>query len=384
MQLRKEELRRSWKADRKKERKRFWITLGIVFALFLLCLCFRYHAYDYEDKFCPVEYAKSFALAIRLLFARIFDTPLWYQKDAAIAAVGGSVSFYGALAQLRLILMTFVAGAAVSLSGAIFQTAYQNPMASPNIIGASAGVGLGNVVVVMLYSAACFDHILLRYKYCYGFTAICVLLVLLLGKISGSKRENYSILNMIMAGSVVSQMINVLTMYFMYNLEDEDLLLYELISLGTYIDTSALSMAIFMVVMAISLLPVLLMRYRFNAIGMEKAETTSLGISTKGLRLVGQLCGAVMVTCATIHCGQVGMISMVIPYILRRVVGSDFRRLAVYSALIGGGLLMICRIGTSLFLIAGEPLPVSFLIQMVLMPAFMVILARQRRTMNEA
>lgn len=384
MQLRKEELFQSWKTDRSKERKRFWITLGVVFALFLFCLCFRYHAYDYDDKFCPVEYAKSYGLAIRLLFAHMFDTPLWYQKDAAIAAVGGSVSYYGALAQLRLILMTFIAGAAVSVSGAIFQTAYRNPMASPNIIGASAGVGLGNVVVVMLFSSACFDHILLRYEYCYGFTAICVILVLLLGRIAGLKRENYSILNMIMAGSVISQIVNVFTMYFMYNLEDEDLVLYELISLGTYIDTSALSMAIFLAVMAISILPVLLMRYRLNAIGMDKTETTSLGISTKGLRLVGQVCGAVMVTCATIHCGQVGMISMVIPYILRRTVGSDFRRLAVYSALIGGGLLMICRLGTSFFLIADEPLPVGFLIQLILMPAFMVILARQRGTMNEA
>lgn len=384
MQLRKDELLLSWKADRSRERRRFWITVGIVLALFLFSLCFRYHAYDYEDKFCPVEYAKSYALAIRLLFARIFDTPLWYQKEAAMAAVGGSVSYYGALAQLRLILMTFIAGAAVSVSGAIFQTAYRNPMASPNIIGASAGVGLGNVVVVMLFSAACFDHILLRYQYCYGFTAICVILVLLLGRIAGSRRENYSILNMIMAGSVISQIVNVFTMYFMYNLTDEDLVLYELISLGTYIDTSALSMTVFLAVMAVSVLPVLLMRYRLNAIGMDKAETTSLGISTGGLRLVGQVCGAVMVTCATIHCGQVGMISMVIPYILRRTVGSDFRRLAVYSALIGGGLLMICRLGTSFFLIAGEPLPVSFLIQLVLVPVFMVILARQRGAMNEA
>lgn len=384
MQLRKEELRLSWEADRRKERRRFWITVCAVFAIFILCLCFRYHAYDYADKFCPVEYARSFALAIRLLFARIFDSTLWYQKDAAIAAVGGDVSYYGALAQLRLMLMTFVAGAAVSISGAIFQTAYRNPMASPNIIGASAGVGLGNVVVVMLFSAACYDHILLRYEYCYGFTAICVILVLILGKIAGVRRENYSILSMIMAGSVVSQIVNVLTMYFMYNLEDEDLVLYELISLGTYIDTSALSMSIFMAVMAVSLLPVLLMRYRFNAIGMDKMETTSLGISTKGMRLVGQICGALMVTCAMIHCGQMGMISMVIPYILRRTVGSDFRRLAVYSGLIGGGLMMICRLATSLFLVAGEPLPVGFIIQLVLMPVFAVILARQRGNMNEA
>ncbi|MGN1001442.1 MAG: iron chelate uptake ABC transporter family permease subunit [Oscillospiraceae bacterium] len=384
MFLTKDQLRLSWEADRRKERKRFWITLAAVLAIFLLCLCFRYHAYDYDDKFCPAEYAKSYALAIRLLFARIFDTPLWYRKEAAIEAVGGSVSYYGALAQLRLILMTFVSGAAVSLAGAIFQTAYRNPMASPNIIGASAGVGLGNVVVVMLYSAACFDHILLRYEYCYGFTAACVILVLLLGKIAGSRRENYSILDMIMAGSVISQIINVFTMYFMYNLEDEDLVLYELISLGTYIDTSALSMTVFLAVMAVSVLPVLLMRYRFNAIGMDKEETTSLGISTKGMRLVGQICGALMVTSAMIHCGQVGMISMVIPYMMRRVVGSDFRLLAVYSALVGGGLLMICRLVTSFFLIAGEPLPVNFLIQLVLMPAFVVIVARQRGTRYEA
>jgi ABC-type Fe3+-siderophore transport system permease subunit len=74
----------------------------------------------------------------------------------------------------------------------------------------------------------------------------------------------------------------------------------------------------------------------------------------------------------------------VIPYLLRRLVGSDFRRLAVYSGLIGGALLMLCRVGTSFFLLAGEPLPVSFLIQLVLTPAFMVILARQRGNAHEA
>lgn len=384
MQLNKEALRLSWDRDRARQRRRFWLTVAVVLALFLLCLCFRYHAYDYADKFCPVEYAKSYALALRLLFARVFDTPLWYQRQAAIDAVGGSVSYGGALAQLRLVLMSFVAGAAVSIAGAIFQTAYRNPMASPNIIGASAGVGLGNVAVVMLYSAAAYEHVLLRYQYCYGFTAVCVLLVLLLGRLTGSKRENYSILTMIMAGSVVSQMVSVVTMYLMYNLSDEDLVLYQLISLGAYMDTSALSFTIFMAVMALSVLPVLLARYRFNAVGMDKSETTCLGLSTGGLRLVGQVCGAVMVTCAMIHCGQVGMLSLVIPYLLRRLVGSDFRHLALYSGLVGGALLMVCRVAASFFLLAGEPLPVGFLVQLALTPAFFVILTRQGRATHEA
>lgn len=378
MQLSKAELRRIWKQDRQKELRHLLIAVAVTVAVFLFCLCFRYNAYFYEDPFIPAAYFKSFCLAVRLLFARLMDAPLFYQSEEAIEAIG-SITYYGALARLRITMMALVAGAGLSIAGAIFQAAYRNPMASPNILGATAGVNLGNVLVVMLYSAAAYEHILLRYQFCYGFTAICVCLVLLLGKLAGNKRENYSVMEMVMAGAIISQMMSVFTMYIFYNLEDADMLLYEEINLGTYLQTDFVSMAIFFSVMAVSILPVLLMRYRLNAIGMDKLETTALGIRTAPLRIVGQLCGVIMVTCAMIHCGEIGMITMVIPYIVRRVVGADFRRVCIYSALSGGVLLMLCRLATSFIYVADAPIPVTFLINLVLTPAFMVILARHRR-----
>ena len=378
MRLSKEEIRLTWADDRKKERKRLFFALAVTTLIFLLCVCFRYNAYRFADRFVPLQYLKSYALAIQLFFSRLFGTGLWHRSDAVIEAFG-SITYYGAIAQLRITLVALISGAALAIAGAIFQTAYRNPMASPNILGATAGVGIGNVLVIMLYSAAAAEQIYLRYQFCYGFTAICVILVLVLARLTGSKAENFSILETVMLGSVVSQGIRVVTMYIMYNLPDEDMLLYQQVTLGTYMQTDAVSMLIFFAVMAATIIPVLLLRYRMNIIGLDKMETTTIGVSSAPMRIVGQLCGVLMVTCAMIHCGEVGMLSLVIPYVVRQTVGSDFRKVCVYSALVGGSLLMICRLLTSFIPLLNEPIPIVFVVNLLLIPVFMIILARQRR-----
>lgn len=375
--------RASWVRERKRERRRFGIALGITVFVFLLCLCFRFNAYAYPDKFVPAEYGKSLWLALRLLVSRLLHTPLWDQRQQAIDALG-SVLYYGALAQLKTTAMALVSGAGLAISGAIFQTAYRNPMASPNILGATAGVSLGNVLVVLVYSTAAYDHILLRYGYCYGFTALCVALVLLLGYLAGDRRGSCGVLEMVMAGAIVSQALNVVTSYIMYNLEDQDLLLYEEIKLGTYLDTSLSSMLIFFGTMALALLPVLLTRYRLNVLGLDGTESAALGLRCGPYRLMAQLCGVLMVTCAMIHCGEAGMLAMVIPYLVRQTVGASFHQVCVYSALAGGVLMMLCRLASSFLLIAEAPLPVSFLINLCLAPVFLVILAKQGRQTDAA
>lgn len=379
MQLSREEIRRTWAENKRAQRRRLLIVLGITAAVFLLSLCVRYNAYYYEDKFVPLAYLKSYGLALRRLVAWVTKSALYDDSTAAMEAVGGSILYLGALARLKITLMAFLAGGATALAGAVFQTAYRNPMASPNILGATAGVKLGNVLVVLLYSAAAVEKITLRYRFCYGFTALCVIAILLLGRLAGSRRENFSVMEMVMVGSIVSQGLNVVTMYIMYNLEDEDLLLYQQLTLGAQMETDGVSLAVFLWVMALSVLPVVLTRYRMNIIGLDRLETTTIGLNPQPMRLLGQLCGVVMVTCAMIHCGEVGMLAMVIPYMVRQEVGADFRQVCVYSLLWGGVLLMVCRLLTTFIVIENQPIPVSFIVNLFLVPIFMVILARQRR-----
>lgn len=197
MRLSKDQLRDIWRQDIRKTRRRMWIALAVTAAVFLFCMCFRYNSYYYEDKFVPASYGKSLIFAVRLLFSRLTGGALYDQREAAIALLG-SITYYGALARLRITAMSLVAGAGLTAAGAIFQAAYRNPMASPNILGATAGVKLGNVLVVLFYSAQAYEQIGLRYKFCYGLTAVCVGVVLLLGRLVGNKRENYSVLEMVM------------------------------------------------------------------------------------------------------------------------------------------------------------------------------------------
>lgn len=340
-------------------------------AVFCFCLCFRYNAYYYDTKFVPREYYTSLITAVRLFFSRHIDA------EAVIDSIG-SIEYYGSLARLKITLMALVSGAALSISGAIFQTIYRNPMASPNMLGATAGVKLGNILMVSLYSAQAVEMVILRYQYCYALTAICVAAILLLGKLAGDHRGNPSVMNMVLAGSIISQGLNVFTMYYMYQLEEEDLLVYQQMDLGVYQQIDSISLIIFFTIMAVALLPMLFLRYRMNIVGLDDEQVRVSGVNPAPYRLLGQICAVLMVTASMIHCGDVGMLSMVIPYMVREVVGADFRKVFAYSALSGGILLMLCRLVSSFFLIADEPVPVTFLLNIILVPIFMVIVAKQK------
>lgn len=371
MELTKLQLRQSWAADRARERRRLARWLLLTAAVFLLSLCFRYNACYFPDKFVPTAYARSLGLALRQLLTRAGEPALSTEE---------AVYYYGAIARLRVTLLALVSGAALAVAGAVFQHIYHNPLASPNLLGATAGVKLGNLLVVVLYSAAAVERVALRYRYCYLFTALCVGLVLLLGRLAGARRSEANILETVMAGSVVSQFFNVFTQYFIYNLEDEDLLVYEQITQGTYIQTDDLSMLLFAAAMAAGLVPVLLLRWRMNSAGFSADESRAAGVHAAPVRTVGQLCGVLLVTAAMIHCGDVGMLSMLVPYAVRRQMGADFRRVCVYSALAGGCLLMVCRLAAGFFLIADEPLPVNFILNLALVPLFLILLAKKGGT----
>lgn len=377
MQLSKQETLGIYRQIRAKDRRQFLIAAIVTAAALLFCVSFRYNAYFFDDWFVPKKNFESYWLGLRILFAKITDGTLWYDRTKVIEEFG-SIEFWGALARLKIELMALVSGGALALAGAIFQTAYRNPMASPNIIGASAGVGLGNVVVIMLYSTAALEHIYLRYKFCYGFTVVIVGLILLISRLTGSKGQDHSVMEMVMAGSIVTQALGMFRMYVMYNLEDEDLVLFQEINMGTNIQTDAISISVFFIVMAIALIPMIVMRYRMNTLGLSRMENAALGISEGPIRLLAQVCGVLMVTCAMIHCGEMGMITMVIPYMVRHWFGSDFRKLCLFSLVTGGVLMMLCRLATSFVMLAGEPLPVTFIVNMALMPAYMVIIARQK------
>ncbi|MCD7923006.1 MAG: iron ABC transporter permease [Clostridiales bacterium] len=360
-------------ADLKKSRV-IYAGLGVaVIFLFLLSLCFKTSTPGFIS---PKETFIDLFTALRLFFSDLFNLPYSMDRSEIIASLP---NYHISLTRLARTIMFCLSGMGVALAGAIFQTVYKNPMASPNIIGATVGVQLGNVLMITLYGTMAIYMPLTRYKYCYILTAIIVGGVLLMGKIAGGKRATYSVIEMVMAGSVVSQAFQVVTTYMMYNLEDDDLLTYQQLTMGTDIKTDVVSMSAFGIAMVASLLPMFLIRFRFNGAGFSMDEAKLQGINGVRLRMGGQVCGVIMVTAAMIHCGDVGMISMAVPHLARYLVGADFRRVSVCSMLFGAILMLGCRIVSSMIYIENTELPVNFIISLCIMPVFLVVLTRQRR-----
>lgn len=367
------EVEKYHRADKKKYRIIYGIAGGVVIALFLFSLCFK----TSEPGFItPKETFQNLYIPFKLFLADLLHRPYALHKTELFAALPNRLITQTRMARTLLFALS---GMGVALAGAIFQTIYKNPMASPNIIGATVGVNLGNVLMITMYGSLAIYLPLVRYRYCYILTAVIVCGVLFMGKFAGGHRAQYSVIEMVMAGSVVSQAFQVVTTYLMYNLEDEDLVNYQQLINGTYIQTDKVSVSIFAIVMAVSILPVFLMRFRFNAAGFSLDEAKLIGVGGVQLRMGGQICGVIMVTAAMIHCGNVGMISMAIPHLARCLVGADFRRVSVVSMLFGAGLMLGCRMVSSLIYIEGSELPVNFIISICIMPVFLVVLAKQRR-----
>lgn len=373
MSLTESQINESRQEDRKKSRVIYVAAGAAVIFLFLFSLCFK----TSEPGFIsPKETFADLFTAFRLFLADLFHLSYSLKRSELLAELP---NYQISLTRLARTVMFALSGMGVALAGAIFQTIYKNPMASPNIIGATAGVQFGNVLMIYSVGAAAVYYPLMRYKYCYILTAIIVVGVLLLGKVAGGQTKSYSVLEMVMAGSIVSQAMQVITTYMMYNLEDDNLLAYQQLSMGTNIQTDLISMVVFCIAMACSILPVFLMRFRFNVVGFTLDEATMQGINGRRFRAVGQICGVIMVTASMVHCGDMGMISMAIPHLARYLVGADFRRVSVVSMLFGAGLMMGCRIVSSLIYIGTTELPVNFIISLCIMPVFLVVLARQRR-----
>lgn len=394
MQLSRAQMRQAWDSDKKKKRRQMLLAIGITIVVFLICLSFRINTWDYDKIFVPLEHARIYTWRLGLCISKLFDTP-FYQQYEKIVEIVGPISWVGAMQRVKITIMAFVAGAGLAVAGAIFQTIYRNPMASPNMLGATAGVQLGNIIMVTLYSTEALVMYALRYEYCYALTAVCVVVVISLGKISGDRKGNPSVMQMVMAGSVISQGISSIAMYYMYQLTEDDLQLYQEVSMGTYVQDGMVPLLVFFLAMGVGLIPMILMRYRLNVTGIDDAEARVSGVNPAPYRLMGQICGVLLMAAATIHFGEAGMLAMVIPYVARAVVGAEFRRVFVTSVLFGGSLMMICRTVSTLAVLrnsygdvvldsAGLPmyLPATFLINICLTPVFMVILAKQRRAFN--
>ncbi|WP_460274075.1 FecCD family ABC transporter permease [Celeribacter sp. ULVN23_4] len=287
---------------------------------------------------------------------------LFYDSDGPLSMVMREI-------RLPRAILGVMVGVSLGLSGAAMQGYLRNPLAEPGVIGISASAALGAVIALQTGLAALFA-LALPLAALAG-AAVCVTLLLLLAGSGGT-------LSLILAGIAVSALSSALTALVL-NLSPNPFAANEIVfwMMGSLADRSFLHVWTALPVMAIGWALLAFTGRGIDRLTLGEEAAASIGINLKRLRLLLVAGVAASVGAATAVAGAVGFVGLVVPHVLRPLVGARPARLLLTSALGGAALVLTADIAVRLIL-PGRDLKLGVLMALVGAPVFFHLIWRMR------
>lgn len=362
--------------DERKKVRRKYLIWGIVLVLLVLgSLC---ASSQYPGRFkSPVDVAANIGRMVQLAFIYVFQNSSYHTEylNTTLADPG----YADTVLQVQMVFKYVVCGALLALSGMLYQNAFKNPIAAPSMLGVTNGINAALLILVLQFGYESFSHIGLYYVYSIVGGILVLLLVMAGGKwISGKGRFNA--VNMILMGTIISQLLNVLILYIQANFLDDQMWSdYYLLTNAT----NAIGPWMFgtLIIGGIAaLVPVVLFRFKLNLISFSDEETRLLGVNPTKLRIVALACGSLMILVAQLNAGQVAMVSLVVPFLVRALFGSEFRKQLGGNLLMGAIVLLVCGVLSTNIVFDGLAVGLAPVVSILVLPLFVWIMALQQRS----
>lgn len=289
------------------------------------------------------------------------------------------------IVRLPGLMVAALVGAALACAGAAMQGLFRNPLADPGIIGVSAGASFG-VVLVITQTAAIGDLWLLnRGPLADGLwrmpiaafvgALIAALVVYLLSLQQG--RTNLAAL--LLAGVALNSVLGALTSVLLLRSADASAMRSVLSWVVGSLEGRGwdyFRVAVGPIVAAAALLLLYSRELNLLTIGEESAQ--SLGVNVPRVRLVLLALSSLLTAAAVSVAGTIAFVGLVVPHILRLIIGPDHRVL-LPASLIGGAAFLVFADAVARSIIAPEQLPVGTVTALVGGPFFLFLLWRNRR-----
>lgn len=230
--------------------------------------------------------------------------------------------------RLPRILGAALTGAALSAAGAAYQNLFRNPLVSPDILGVSAGAGLGAVLAIL----AGLPVVLVELSGFLGGTLAVVLVAL----VARSLRAHGDVLVLVLAGIVVGSLASAavsLVKIVADPYQQLPIITYWL--LGSLAGIRAEDVAVVAPTVLVGLVPLFLLRWRIGVLSLGEDDARALGVDVRKTRVV-VIASATLITAAVVAVsGVVGWIGLMVPHTARLLFGNRFDRLLPASILLG-------------------------------------------------
>ncbi len=275
--------------------------------------------------------------------------------------------------RLPRVLMAAIIGAGLALCGTVMQASVQNPLAEPSILGISAGAALGATFSILIGGSSKVFFGLGTPFWAFIGALGASFFVLLLSGIGG----RMSTVKMVLSGAVASALFIALSNFIVYISNNaEGIRSVTFWTMGSLAAAKWENLALPAISITLSCLFFLFQSRILNALLLGEEAAITLGINLTKIRRVYLIITALVTGIIVAACGSFGFVGLVIPHLVRGLVGSDHRRLLPAAILVGAIFLTWADVLTRVILKSGE-LPIGIITALIGAPFFMYILSKK-------
>ncbi|MCZ2203829.1 FecCD family ABC transporter permease [Bartonella sp. A05] len=297
-------------------------------------------------------------------------------------AVSSKTRDYLVFIDIRLprVILGLLIGAALAVSGVLMQGLFRNPLADPGIVGVSTGASLGAILAIVIGFTfpAFLAPFLESYKVMIGAFWGGLLTTIILYTIA-THHSCTSIATMLLAGIAISALSGAIVGILIFIANDQQLRDITFWNLGSLAGATWLKVWLILPFVWIGLLFAPFLSHALNALTLGEAVASHIGFHIQRIKNIVILLVALMCGGAVAISGGIGFIGIVVPHILRLLMGSDHRYLIPCSALLGAALLIFADTFAR-FIVAPAELPIGIVTALFGSPFFLWILINRRGT----
>lgn len=278
--------------------------------------------------------------------------------------------------QIRLprVLLAMIAGVGLTLCGVVMQASVQNPLADPYILGISSGASLGATFSIMIGfgSISILSEIGIAF---WAFLGAFLASIMVMG-FAGMGGKMSSV-KLVLTGTVINALCNSVSSFIVYFANDaEGIRSVTFWTMGSLSSAQWGNLPVVFIIVSLAVILLLSQSRIMNTMMIGEESAITLGINLNAYRRVYMVISVAVTGVIVATCGIIGFVGLIVPHIVRSIVGSDNKRLLPLSILCGAIFLIWADI-LARTIIPYSELPIGIITSILGAPVFMYMLIKK-------
>lgn len=273
-------------------------------------------------------------------------------------------------ARIPRTIFGIIAGAALSVSGVLMQTITRNPIADPSILGVNTGASLFIVIGITFFN--------IQSKVSYISLAFvgAMIVAIIVYKLASMGYGGATPIKLALSGAAISTALSSLISVFVMP-DSSVMTAFRFWQIGSVGGASRDDIILILPIVLVCLIVSVCISSDLNTLLLSEETATALGLNVNRTRLIACICGVLLCSTITALAGPISFIGLMIPHLIRILLGSEQRSLILISGLYGGSILVISDV---LGRILGRPgeLESGIMTALIGAPCFIAIIRKAK------